>query len=84
MAPRIVLLHATPVAMPPIQSALAELWPNAEAVNLLDDALTIDRAREADMSEKLIDRFVSLGRYAHGIGTAFSSPAPPSARPSSG
>ena len=40
-SPRIVLLHATPVAMEPIQRAFVEKWPEAETVNLLDDALTI-------------------------------------------
>ena len=44
-APRIVLLHATPIAMPPVQAAFAIDWPDAEIVNLLDDGLTIDRAR---------------------------------------
>ncbi|MGV6872085.1 aspartate/glutamate racemase family protein [Pseudochelatococcus sp. B33] len=67
--PRIVLLHATPVAMAPVQAAFASDWPEAETVNLLDDGLTIDRAREADtLSETLIERFVALGRYAHLIG----------------
>ncbi|MGK6316378.1 aspartate/glutamate racemase family protein [Neorhizobium sp. DT-125] len=67
--PRIVLFHATPVAMDPIGSAMARLWPEAEAVNLLDDGLTIDRAREgAEMSEELIERFVDFGRYARRIG----------------
>lgn len=68
MAPRIVLLHATPVAMQPVQTAFAELWPEAETVNLLDDGLSIDRAREDDMSETLIERFVTLGLYAYRIG----------------
>ncbi|WP_103174521.1 aspartate/glutamate racemase family protein [Paracoccus sp. SY] len=64
-SPRIVLLHATPVAMEPIKSAMARLWPEAEAVNLLDDGLTIDRAQEGDeLSEILIERFVDFGRYA--------------------
>lgn len=68
-APRIILLHATPVAMDPINAAMTRLWPEAEAVNLLDDGLTIDRAREgAEISEELIDRFVDFGRYAHRIG----------------
>lgn len=67
-SPRIVLLHATPVAMQPIQAAFAETWPEAEIVNLLDDGLTIDRARETDLSEKTIARFVSLGVYAAGMG----------------
>lgn len=68
MAPRIVLLHATTVAMEPVRSAFAERWPEAETVNLLDDGLTIDRAREPDLSSAMIERFVALGRYAHGIG----------------
>ena len=71
MTPRIVLLHATPVAMQPVQAAFAERWPEAEVVNLLDDGLTIDRAREGDeLSEGLTRRFVDLGVYGHGLGAA--------------
>ena len=68
-APRIVLLHATSVAMDPIEAAMAVLWPEAEAVNLLDDGLMIDRAEDGpDLSEALIQRFVDFGRYAQRIG----------------
>ena len=67
MAARIVLLHATPVAMQPIQAAFAERWPEAEIVNLLDDGLTIDRGRETDLSEAMIGRFVAFGRYGHAM-----------------
>ncbi|MCT7664139.1 aspartate/glutamate racemase family protein [Shinella kummerowiae] len=68
-APRIVLYHATPVAMEPVQSAMAKLWPQAEVVNLLDDGLTIDRAKEGpELSAALTERFVDFGRYAHRIG----------------
>ncbi|MBC9206121.1 arylsulfatase [Roseomonas aerophila] len=65
---RIVLLHATPVAMAPIQAAFAARWPEAEIVNLLDDGLSIDRARETDLSDRMIDRFVEFGRYGHRMG----------------
>jgi aspartate/glutamate racemase len=66
---RIVLFHATPVAMDPVNAAMASLWPEAEAVNLLDDGLTIDRAKEGPaLSEELIERFVDFGRYAQRIG----------------
>ena len=69
MAPRIVLLHATPVAMAPIQAAFAERWPEAETVNLLDDGLSLDRAREPGaISEGMIARFVRFGRYGHDMG----------------
>jgi len=67
--PRIVLCHATPVAMDPVNAAMARLWPEAEAVNLLDDGLATDRARDGgELSEDLIERFVDFGRYAHRIG----------------
>lgn len=65
---RIVLLHATPVAMQPIQSAFAERWPEAEIVNLLDDGLSLDRARENALSERMIERFVTFGTYGHRMG----------------
>jgi len=55
--------------MEPIATAMARHWPEAEAVNLLDDGLTTDRAKEgAEISEELIDRFVDFGRYAQRIG----------------
>ncbi|MCR4265196.1 aspartate/glutamate racemase family protein [Nitratireductor sp. ZSWI3] len=65
---RIVLLHATPVAMEPIRNAFLQRWPEAEMVNLLDDGLTIDRAKDAELTPSLIERFVDFGRYAHRIG----------------
>ncbi|GEP10214.1 aspartate/glutamate racemase family protein [Methylobacterium gnaphalii] len=70
MAPRIVLLHATPVAMQPIQTAMAENWPDAEPINLLDDGLSIDRAREGNgpISPSMIERFVAFGRYGYSNG----------------
>ena len=70
MTCRIVLLHATPVAMEPIRAAFADRWPEAEPVNLLDDALTLDRAREAGLSGAMIDRFVALGLYGASLGAA--------------
>lgn len=64
MPPRIILLHATPLAIAPIEAAFAERWPEAETVNLLDDGLSLDRAREeGEISEGMIERFVRFGRY---------------------
>ncbi|EHM02200.1 Asp/Glu/Hydantoin racemase [Acetobacteraceae bacterium AT-5844] len=54
--------------MAPIQSAFAELWPDAETVNLLDDGLSLDRSREPDLSETMIERFVEFGRYGYRMG----------------
>lgn len=67
-APRIVLLHATPVAMEPVQAAFRELWPEPQLVNLLDDSLSPDRAREPALSDAMVERFVRFGRYAHSVG----------------
>jgi len=67
-APRLVLLHATPVAVEPVQAAFKALWPEARLVNLLDDALSPDRASEPDLSPQMIERFVNFGRYGYSIG----------------
>lgn len=66
--PRILLLHATQVAVDPIKAAFAELWPEPELVNLLDDSLSPDRARNPDLTEAMIDRFVAFGRYGRSTG----------------
>jgi len=66
--PRVVLLHGTPVAVEPIQRAFATRWPEAEIVNLLDDSLSVDRAKDHDLTPRLVERFVELGGYAHRIG----------------
>ncbi|MGE0969822.1 aspartate/glutamate racemase family protein [Klebsiella sp. WOUb02] len=65
MSEIIVLLHATSVAMQPVHQSFKTLWPEAELVNLLDDGLSVDRAREGDLSPAMIERFVRLGRYGY-------------------
>ncbi|MDF2620133.1 MAG: Asp/Glu/Hydantoin racemase [Xanthobacteraceae bacterium] len=67
-SPRIVLLHATPVAVEPIRAAFAASWPEAETVNLLDDSLSPDRAKSPDITEEMTQRFLALGRYAARVG----------------
>lgn len=69
-AARIVLLHATPVAIDPVLAAFAELWPEADLVNLLDDSLSRDRARDGtgDPTPEMTNRFVAFGHYAHRTG----------------
>ena len=66
--PRIVLLHATTVAMSPVHQAFESAWPEAELVNLLDDGLTTERAARPELGEQLTQRFVALTRYAYGCG----------------
>src|SRR5437868_5562440 len=66
--PRIVLIHATPVAVEPIRHAFDQGWPEAEVVNLLEDSLSLDRAKSSGITDAMSDRILSLARYARGIG----------------
>jgi hypothetical protein len=66
--PRIALIHATPLAVEPIQSALARLWPQARRMNLLDDSLSVDRAQDGRLTEPMVQRFVGLAQYAQRTG----------------
>ena len=66
--PRIVLIHATALAMEPIQAAFARGWPQAQLVNLLDDSLSVDRARDAELKPAMYARFDALADYAMSIG----------------
>src|SRR5262245_40588610 len=65
---RIALIHATPAAVDPIRHAFAEMWPEPDLVNLLDDSLSRDRALAPELTEGLFKRFDALGRYALSFG----------------
>ena len=67
---RIVLIHAIPAAVGPIQAAFAEAWPKPDLVNLLDDSLSRDRALGPDLTDSMYARFDALGGYAVSIGAA--------------
>ena len=54
--------------MQPIQTAFEERWREAEIVNLLDDGLSIDRARDGDLTQGMIERFVGFGQYGARMG----------------
>lgn len=70
MHPRIALIHAVTVAIEPIRAAFEDLWPEARTFNLLDDALSPDRAADDELSPALSARIAGLGRYAHGAGAS--------------
>lgn len=62
--PRIALIHALRHSPPPIEAAFAAAWPEAQLVNLLDDSLSADLARDGALTPAMTQRFVQLGRYA--------------------
>ena len=61
---RIALIHALKHSIVPIEAAFARLWPDASLMNLLDDSLSADLARDGRLTEAMTERFLSLGRYA--------------------
>jgi Asp/Glu/hydantoin racemase len=66
---RITLIHALKHSIVPIEAAFARLWPEARLMNLLDDSLSADLARDGSLNEAMTERFLSLGRYASGTGS---------------
>lgn len=63
-APRIALIHATPIAMEPIQASFNASYPQANLMNILDDSLSPDRAAVSSVTPELADRIQSLSEYA--------------------
>ncbi|MEO6016988.1 MAG: aspartate/glutamate racemase family protein [Polaromonas sp.] len=61
---RIALIHATALAMEPVQAAFARHWPDAYCMNLLDDSLSVDRARAGSLTPEMTQRFIDLAAYS--------------------
>jgi Asp/Glu/hydantoin racemase len=68
MMTRIALIHAVAVAMAPVEAAFAELWPEAECVNLLDDSLSLDRERDGVLTPAMTRRIGGLAEYSIAAG----------------
>jgi Asp/Glu/hydantoin racemase len=66
MALRIGLIHATPLAMAPINAALKAALPQAQPMNVLDDSLSADRAAPGGMQIDFAPRFRLLTDYCLG------------------
>ena len=65
---RITLVHALKHSIVPIEAAFASHWPEARLMNLLDDSLSADVARDGGITAAMTERFLKLGRYAKGAG----------------
>jgi Asp/Glu/hydantoin racemase len=66
---RIALIHALKHSIQPIEASFARLWPDASLMNVLDDSLSADVARDGRLTAAMTDRFLFLGRYAASTGT---------------
>lgn len=67
---RIALIHAVTVAIDPVRQAFCELWPEADTINILDDGLSPDRAKDPDLTPALGRRIIDLGNYALSTGAS--------------
>src|SRR3569833_2863393 len=65
---RIALIHALKHSNAPIEAAFATAWPQARLMNLLDDSLSADLARDGVLNDAMTDRFLALGDYAAATG----------------
>jgi len=66
---RIALIHALNHSVEPINQAFARDWPQAVRMNLLDDSLSADLARDGEgLNETMHQRFMTLACYALATG----------------
>ncbi len=65
---RITLVHALKHSIVPIEASFAKLWPEARLMNLLDDSLSADLARDGKLTDAMTERFLAIGRYAASTG----------------
>jgi hypothetical protein len=67
-APRIALIHATPLAIEPVNASFKRLWPEASLQNILDDSLSRDHAAAGHLTADMVERFIDLAQYAKRAG----------------
>ena len=67
-APRIALIHATPLAIEPVNTSFQKLWPAAQLQNILDDSLSRDHAAAGHLTADMVERFIDLAQYAKRAG----------------
>jgi Asp/Glu/hydantoin racemase len=66
---RIALIHALAHSVAPINEELERRWPEAVRMNLLDDSLSADLARNGKgLDAAMHQRFETLSAYAEGTG----------------
>ena len=65
---RIALIHALKHSIAPIEAAFELAWPEARLMNLLDDSLSADLARDGHLTDAMTGRFLALGDYAAATG----------------
>ncbi|WP_179379057.1 aspartate/glutamate racemase family protein [Jannaschia marina] len=65
---RLALIHATRLAIDPVEAAAQALWTEAETISLLDESLELDRERAGRMTPMLHARILGLADHARDFG----------------
>ena len=65
MSARIGVIHATRVAVSPIEAAFESHWPEAEVVQLIDESLMRDLDRVGHLTPAITGRVEHLAAFAH-------------------
>jgi Asp/Glu/hydantoin racemase len=68
---RIALIHALRESQVPAWNAFASGWPAATIFNLLDDSLPLDLNAEGELTQRIVERFRTLGHYAANAGNKY-------------
>lgn len=61
---RLALIHATRVAIEPIETAARAHWPDVETITILEEGLSVDRAGSDGLTDDLTRRIRDLSSYA--------------------
>ena len=65
MSARIGVIHATRVAVSPIEAAFESHWPEAGVVQLIDESLSRDLERIGHLTSEINERVENLAAFAH-------------------
>jgi hypothetical protein len=61
---RVALIHALRHSPPPAEAAFARLWSEAELIQITDESLSSDLAKEGAITRQMTRRFLALAGYA--------------------
>jgi Asp/Glu/hydantoin racemase len=67
---RIMLVHPYLPSMTPMNEACKEGWPEAEALNLVDESLYADVGQDGSVPPGIVDRLAAIFRHCEASGAA--------------
>jgi Asp/Glu/hydantoin racemase len=68
LEPKIFLIHAVDVSLKPSKESFSKLWPEASTMNILEESLAADLAKDGGMTPGMMKRFERIGEYCEHAG----------------